>query len=142
MKLDVLIRPEAERDIEDAFKWYENKRTGLGSDFLLCVEEGLAKIWRSPEVYSTVHKNARRFLIRRFPYGIFYLLDRGLVVVLAVLHARRDPQTWLSRSWFLQDGRFRFFVFVYARNDAVHMLLHPQIIHFDGERFLGPYQAI
>jgi toxin ParE1/3/4 len=98
MKLAILIRPEAERDIEDAFRWYENKRTGLGSDLLLCIEGGLGKILHSPERYPVVHKNTRRFLIRRFPYGIFYFLDGGLIVVLAVTHAHRDPQTWQSRS--------------------------------------------
>ncbi len=97
MKLELLIRPEAERDIEDAYKWYESKRVGLGSDFLLCLEEGLAKIQRNPETYAMAHRNMRRFLIRRFPYGIFYLVDKGLLVVLAVLHARRDPQTLQSR---------------------------------------------
>jgi toxin ParE1/3/4 len=100
MKRTILIRPEAEHDIEGAFKWYENKRTGLGASLLLCVEEGLAKILRSPEMYPVVHKNTRRFLIRRFPYGIFYLLDQGLIVVLAVTHAHRDPQTWQSRPLY------------------------------------------
>jgi toxin ParE1/3/4 len=98
MSIPVLIRPEAESDIEDAFTWYEKRRRGLGSDFLLCVEEGLSKIQHSPKTYPVVHKNIRRLLIRRFPYGIFYLLDRDLIVVLAVTHARRDPQIWRFRS--------------------------------------------
>lgn len=41
MKYPVLIRPEAESDLEEAFSWYENKRRGLGYDFLLQVEAGL-----------------------------------------------------------------------------------------------------
>jgi toxin ParE1/3/4 len=76
MMLSILIRPAAERDIETAFRWYEEKRAGLGRDFLLCVEEGLAKIQLGPEVYPVVHKNVRRILIRRFPYGILYLRDQ------------------------------------------------------------------
>lgn len=31
----VIVRPEAEDDLKDAFSWYEDKRTGLGYDFLL-----------------------------------------------------------------------------------------------------------
>ena len=45
----LLIRPEAEADIEEAYHWYERQRSGLGSDFLLCVEEGLEKIQKNPE---------------------------------------------------------------------------------------------
>jgi toxin ParE1/3/4 len=96
MKLNMLIRPEAERDIEDAFSWYEEKRAGLGSDFLLCVEEGFAKILRGPEIYPVVHKNVRRILIRRFPYAIFYITEHYGLVVLAVAHASRDPRKWQS----------------------------------------------
>lgn len=98
MKLSVRIRPEAERDIEGAFRWYEEKRAGLGRDFLLCVEEGLAKIERGPEMYPVVYKNVRRILIRRFPYGIFYFKDQHRIAVLAVSYAHRDPQTWQSRK--------------------------------------------
>lgn len=46
----ILIRPEAEADIEEAFHWYERQRDGLGSDLLLCVEEGLEKIRKNPEM--------------------------------------------------------------------------------------------
>ncbi len=97
MKRTILIRPEAERGFPDAFTWYEAQRIGLGASFLLCVEEGLAEIRRSPEMHPVVHRNVRRFLVRRFPYGIFYLLDSGLIVVLPITHAHRDPQTWQSR---------------------------------------------
>jgi toxin ParE1/3/4 len=46
----LLIRPEAEADIEEAYRWNERQRSGLGSDFLLCVEEGLDKIQKNPEM--------------------------------------------------------------------------------------------
>ncbi len=97
MKPSMIIRPEAERDIADAFRWYEDKRSGLGRDFLLCVEEGFDKIRRGPELWPVLYKNVRRFLIRRFPYGIFYFIDERVIVVLAVSHAHRDPKTWQSR---------------------------------------------
>lgn len=98
MRRTILIRPEAERDIEDNFKWYENQRGGLGQDFLLCIEEGLAKIQRNPEMYALVYKNVRQVLVRRFPYRILYFFDEGLIVVVAICHAHRDPHSWQSRT--------------------------------------------
>lgn len=97
MKLKVLIRPEAEAEMEEAFRWYEQRNKGLGDDFLLCVEESLIKIQRTPEAYPVVHRKIRRALIRRFPYGIFYLLNEEKIIVLAVFHALRDPKQWKSR---------------------------------------------
>ena len=38
MKYSVIVRPEAEHDLKEAFSWYEDNRTGLGYDFLLQIE--------------------------------------------------------------------------------------------------------
>ena len=37
MNYKLIIRPEAEYDLEETFLWYEGKRKGLGYDFLLQV---------------------------------------------------------------------------------------------------------
>ena len=93
----IIVRAEAEADISDAYKWYESQRKGLGESFLLCIEESLARISRKPTIYRLVHKNVRRILIHRFPFGIFFVEDNR-VVIIAVLHARRNPKAWKKRT--------------------------------------------
>ena len=62
MKYDVILRPEAENDLSAAFLWYENKRRGLGYDFLLHVEAGLKFIERGPAIYATrLQRNKNTF---------------------------------------------------------------------------------
>jgi len=95
---NVVIRPEAESDIKDAYEWYEAQRKGLGEGFLLCIEEGLSRASRNPEIYSIVYKDIRRVLIHRFPFGVFFIEGEGSISVLAVLHARRNPKTWKGRT--------------------------------------------
>ncbi len=94
----LLVRPEAEADIEETYHWYENRRNGLGSNFLLCIEEGLEKIRKNPEMYPVLHRDVRRLLIRRFPYGIFYTAKHDVTTILAVFHGRRDPKELKSRN--------------------------------------------
>jgi hypothetical protein len=48
----MIIRPEAEADLVNARDWYERQREGLGAAFLLCVEEVLERIGRTPEMYT------------------------------------------------------------------------------------------
>jgi len=95
---NVVIRPEAESDIKDAYEWYEAQRKGLGEGFLLCIEEALSRVSRNPEIYSVVYKEVRRVLIHRFPFGVFFIENEERVSVLAVLHARRNPKTWKGRT--------------------------------------------
>ena len=68
----MIIRPEAEADLANARDWYERQRAGLGAEFLLCVEEVLERIGRTPEMYMVVHHDVRRALTRRFPYAVYY----------------------------------------------------------------------
>lgn len=97
MSKSVIVRPEAEQDLNQAYQWYESQRKGLGDDFLLCVEGGLARLTRNPELYQKIHGNIRRILIDRFPFSIFFILNEQHIAILAVLHARRNPTTWKGR---------------------------------------------
>ncbi len=94
----VIVRPEAESDIKDAYEWYEAQRKGLGENFLLCIEEALSRASRNPAMYSVIHKEVRRILIHRFPFGVFFIEGEEDISVLAVLHARRNPKTWKGRT--------------------------------------------
>jgi plasmid stabilization system protein ParE len=98
MTLPLIIREEAEADLADAKKWYEQQRAGLGDEFILCVDAAFERIRRMPEVHLILHKGVRRGLVRRFPYGIFYRVEEDYISVLAVMHNRRDPQRWQSRA--------------------------------------------
>ena len=81
--MSVVIRPQAEAEIAEAYDYYEAVSEGLGAAFLLAVEACLNGIERSPEMYAVIYKDIRRGLLRRFPYGIFYLIEQGEIVVLA-----------------------------------------------------------
>jgi len=98
MRYFLTLREEAELDVNTALEYYEKQRLGLGHDFLLCVEEGLSKIERNPLHYKTIYKELRRIAVHRFPYRIFYLVKNERVIVAAVFHARKDPQSWSSRT--------------------------------------------
>ena len=91
MKYRVIIRPETEIDLKDAFSWYEDKRKGLGYDFLLQVDAGLRFIERNPKIFPDEYKETRKHLIKRFPYKIIYLVEKEKIIVLAVIHGKRSP---------------------------------------------------
>jgi plasmid stabilization system protein ParE len=93
----IVVRPEAEAELADAFDWYEHHVPGLGADFLLCADDVFNSIAQSPQQYPLIYKDVRRALTRRFPYGIFFVADDFNVVVLAVFHASRNPQHWKKR---------------------------------------------
>jgi toxin ParE1/3/4 len=70
---------------------------GLGDDFIDEVESGIRTILLDPTVWRVLEDDVRRFLIRRFPYGIYYTLESEVVVIWAIKHLHRDPDYWQDR---------------------------------------------
>jgi plasmid stabilization system protein ParE len=97
MNYKLIIQPEAEYDIQDAFKWYESQNSGLGSEFVRAVDVCLSGIGRNPLAYQVIEQQVRRALIRRFPYILFYVCEQNTIVVIACFHVKRDPKNWLDR---------------------------------------------
>ncbi len=97
MKYKIIVRPEAENDLEEAFAWYEDRRKGLGYDFILQVDAGIRLIEHNPEIYPVEYKGTRKHLTKRFPYKIVYLIDGEKIIVLAVIHGKRSPTTIKKR---------------------------------------------
>jgi plasmid stabilization system protein ParE len=96
--VNLVLRPAAAADVEEAFLWYEAQRAGLGHEFLSAIEEVLKAILQAPNAYPAVHRNTRRAHVTRFPYGVFYRLAGQEVVVVACFHGRRNPRKWEGRG--------------------------------------------
>jgi toxin ParE1/3/4 len=95
----VLVRPAAAADIEDAYEWYESRQPGLGDEFLNALRTIRDRLLEHPEAYPVLHRDTRRALIaERFPYALFYRIYGDTVVVVACLHAKRDPRRWQRRT--------------------------------------------
>jgi Flp pilus assembly protein TadD len=52
MAAKLIIAPEAEQDLGEAYAWYEEWRLGLGEEFLGCVDACIQAICRMPEIYK------------------------------------------------------------------------------------------
>ena len=92
-----VFRHEASLDLEDAYRWYERRADGLGDDFRQEIERTLASIRRFPQMHPVIRGEARRAPMGRFPYGIIYLVEQDAIVVVGVVHDRRDAWRWIEQ---------------------------------------------
>jgi len=98
VKSIVHFRPDAETDIANAAAWYETQGAGLGAEFLDEILATCNSIAENPQIYPHVHRGARRAVIHKFPFGIYYKIESGLVTIIAVMHGSRDPNKWKNRT--------------------------------------------
>jgi plasmid stabilization system protein ParE len=95
--LPVVWLPEADAELKEALARYESILPELGQRFAEAVAETIEKVAVAPLHYAVVEKGRRRAGVRRFPYGIFFLLKETRIVVIACFHGRRNPRHWQLR---------------------------------------------
>lgn len=98
MSLPVILRHEAEVDVQEARDQLETVRVGLGTQVLARVREVLARIEKMPELHGKVWQDVRAARLKQFRYIVYFIVLADRVEVLAVLHGARDPSSWQSRG--------------------------------------------
>jgi toxin ParE1/3/4 len=91
----IIIRPNAETDLQEAWSWYESQRAGLGDEFLLHIHAALGLLEQDPKRRRIYYRDFRRLLTSRFPYKLFYRIENDRVIVFRILHAKRDHRRQL-----------------------------------------------
>jgi len=88
--MKIIVRPSARDDLSDGFDFYERQSEGLGNYFA----ESLLSDIDSLRLYAGIHNKLAGFfraLSKRFPYAIYYDLEKDTIRIWAVLDCRQDP---------------------------------------------------
>ena len=88
--------PLVRADLQSAFDWYEDELPSLGSEFRMEFFRAYRKLGQQPLLYAVRFSGIRRLNLDRFPYGIFYIVKRDEVRILAVLHGSRETKRILA----------------------------------------------
>lgn len=98
MSQPLKLLPAAASDLSEARDWYEQRRQGLGREFVLEVDKTLDSVSVNPNAHAAGYHLVRQALVDRFPYIVFYRIAEREIEVLAILHAKRNPRVWRSRA--------------------------------------------
>ena len=97
MSLPLIVRSEAEADIEAIYHFLEQAQAGMGRQFIVRVREVLERIETMPEMYGIVWQDVRAVRLKKFRYVVYYVAFADRTEVIAVMHGSRDHIAWQSR---------------------------------------------
>lgn len=99
MNARVVIRPAAERDIQEALDWYLENAPEHAARLTDDLAETIERIRESPRLFRTVYGEVRRAALRRFPYLVWFVYfdEADTVHILAASHQRQDPENTRQR---------------------------------------------
>ena len=98
----VELAAEALAEVDEAARWYDHQRPGLGQDPLGELEAVLLRVGDAPTSFPRLQDvpdelDVRRCLLARFPYGVVFTTLTHSVRVIAFAHLKREPGYWLNR---------------------------------------------
>jgi len=90
----VIVRDQAQEDIEDAAREYLAVAPKIAVDFLYEYDTMTRLIEAFPRMFGKAYRSARLAPLKRFPYNIWYvyLESADAVSILRVTHKRRDDE--------------------------------------------------
>ena len=95
----VIVHSQARAELDEAMAFYEQQKMGLGLVLQAAVERTIGRIQRNPHLGSPYKATEfRYYLVRRFPYIIFYADLEEAIWIVAVAHGRRRPDYWRRRQ--------------------------------------------
>ena len=93
----LVLRKEAREDVASAATWYDDQEPGLGKDFVTEARQLFRQIAEHPARFRPVNPEVRQASLHRFPYAVYFSVEPEEIVILAVIHKRRHPDTWRQR---------------------------------------------
>ncbi len=94
MRLQILDL--AKDDLIDGFHFYEESEQGLGAYFLSCLFSDIESLQTSAGNHRKAYRNLHRSLSERFPFAIFYTVEKETVLIRAIVDCRKNP-SWIRK---------------------------------------------
>lgn len=99
MRIHVL--DEAEDDLQDGREFYEGQEPGVGDYFAAALAADIDSLILFAGIHP-IEFGFHRALSKRFPFGVYYLIEGSIIRIYAVLDLRRDP-AWIRRKLTTRD---------------------------------------
>lgn len=95
--MKLIYHPAAEAELVAVARFYEERVGELGVEFLDEFEQCVTTIMAAPERWRIVRGDKRRFLMPRFPYGLYYRVAGDEVRLLVIKHHSQHPDYGMGR---------------------------------------------
>jgi plasmid stabilization system protein ParE len=95
--LNVGFLDPAKSEFLEAIAYYNQQREGLGYEFAAEVQRTIGRIKQFPQAWPKLSSRTRRCRTNRFPYSVLYQVRSNALLIVAVMHQHRHPESWRNR---------------------------------------------
>ena len=84
----------AEAELLEAIAWYNEQSEGLGFEFAAETLRTIERIVHYPRAWRALSKRTRRCRTNRFPFGIIFQIRNNRILIVSIMHMKREPNSW------------------------------------------------
>lgn len=91
------LHPKAEEDLIDTLNYYYDIDAKLEAKFVEYLEITFDKIEQFAHLYPYENEVVQKVIVEKFPYIVLYEQYEDMIMILAIFHTKRDPDTLVNR---------------------------------------------
>ena len=95
----VHLHPSAFNEFDQALAYYRAIDSELSDSLFSIFEEATIAIGGNPKIAAQYETSQyRRYVLKRFPYVMFYRETPEAILIVAIAHGRQKPDYWADRD--------------------------------------------
>jgi hypothetical protein len=95
--MEVKFNELSVREMNDAIAYYELQFSGLGTAFKEEITKAINRIIKYPNACPIVDENIRKYILHKYPYNLYYSMEKDHLYIIAIAHQHRKPNYWIDR---------------------------------------------
>ena len=97
IKYKIEYFPAAKIEYKEARHWYSLISSNLEKRFITAIKNAFIELNKNPKAYGIRYKNIRIIHPKKFPFNIHFYISEEIIVIVAIIHNRRNPEIVISR---------------------------------------------
>ena len=91
------LSDEAEVDFNKSYEFYIEDNPEIADTYFKQINLCFEIIKKNPKSLPFAHKDVRKYVVKKFPFVIYYRIVDTVIQVIAIFHASRNPEIWNER---------------------------------------------
>lgn len=92
------LSDEAEVDFDKSYEFYFEDSPKVADTFFKQINLGFENIKQTPISFPVTHKDVRKYVVKKFPFAIYYRIVDKTIKIIAIFHTSRHPEIWNERT--------------------------------------------
>ncbi len=94
---NIELSEEAIEDFDNSYNFYYEDSFKVADTFFKQINISFEIIKQNPTSFPVVYKDVRKFVVKKFPFLVYYRITNSVIQVIAIFHSSRNPEIWNER---------------------------------------------